>query len=349
MSFNSLDKATYQITIIDKRDVSIHLLAVCRVNVSNVDDLEKTAFLPFDRIFHNGNDTFKQGLVTGIETTYAAGTVLLESGERIKYDILVLASGSKWEGALDFPDKTPEIGEFLRSNRQAIGAASSIVLAGGGAVGIEFAGEIRDIWPTKEITVVHGGDMLVNDIYPARFRQALQKGLENRGIKVILGDFIDDFPGAGVNVVITRKGKTIKADLVLKTRGPKPNTNFIVSSLGESSVSANGKVKVLSTMQLEGHLNIFALGDIVEFKEQSQAAKAVTHASIVVANIINYFNGTRMKLYKGSYEMALITNGKKGGIAYIGVLWGIVLGDWFARMTKSPTLVVGRYAASRGY
>ncbi|KAJ7578203.1 FAD/NAD(P)-binding domain-containing protein [Mycena floridula] len=347
-----LDKSQYHITLIDRRDVSIHLIAMPRVNVVDVDNLEKTAFLPFDRIFQGGNGTFKQGIVIGIELKEGAqsgGAVILEGGERIPYDVLVIASGSKWEGAIDFPDNTMQITEFIRANRKAIKDADSIVLAGGGAVGLEFAGEIRDVWPNKAITIVHGGDLLLNDAYPAKFRKTAQKGVEQRGIKVILGDFIDEFPEHGSDSVRTRNGQTLKADLVLKTRGPKPNTTFIVSSLGAGSVSENGKIKLHKTLQLKNHPDIFAMGDVADFKEQSQSMKAMGHAKIVAANIISYFNGKPLTEYKGTFEMAVITNGRTSGVAYVGLLWGIVMGGWFAKMIKSQTLFVNVHAANKGY
>jgi hypothetical protein len=38
-----------------------------------------------------------------------------------------------------------------------------------------------------------------------------------------------------------------------------------------------------------------------------------------------------------------------GGVAYVGMLWGITLGDWFARMMKSQTLMVSQLRAGYGY
>lgn len=40
---------------------------------------------------------------------------------------------------------------------------------------------------------------------------------------------------------------------------------------------------------------------------------------------------------------------QNGGTAYFGVLWGLVFGDWFARMIKSKTLMVDKFRQGLGY
>jgi len=56
-----------------------------------------------------------------------------------------------------------------------------------------------------------------------------------------------------------------------------------------------------------------------------------------------------MKEYKGSLELIVVTNGRNGGKAYFGVLWGITLGDWFARLIKSRGLLVSMTRKAMGY
>jgi len=70
-------------------------------------------------------------------------------------------------------------------------------------------------------------------------------------------------------------------------------------------------VKVNPTLQLAGHPRIFALGDIIDWKEQKQAAKAVGHITIVSNNILTLVGlKSSFKNYKGSIEMIALTNGK---------------------------------------
>jgi apoptosis-inducing factor 2 len=85
-------------------------------------------------------------------------------------------------------------------------------------------------------------------------------------------------------------------------------------SLGENIFNATGHVKIENTFQLPGHPDIFALGDIIEWPEQKQAAKTHGQAEIVVANVLSVLESKQPKsVYKGSTEMILITNGKVRG------------------------------------
>ncbi|KAF8667838.1 hypothetical protein AX14_006285, partial [Amanita brunnescens Koide BX004] len=231
--------------------------------------------------------------------------------------------------------------EFIKNSRDAFEKAQRIAIAGGGAVGLELAGELRDVWPRKRITIVQGDSALLNAAYPDKYRRRAEKGVRARGVELILNDYIDTFEvgpishGTGIK---TRKGVEVEADLVVSARGPTPNTGFVESSLGAHTVNSRKYVRVRPTLQLQEYTDIFALGDIIDWKEQKQITKAWGHAAIVAANVEAYLAGRKLKEYKGSPEMAMITNGKNAGVTFIGMLWGIVLGDWFVRMVKSKSL-----------
>lgn len=70
-------------------------------------------------------------------------------------------------------------------------------------------------------------------------------------------------------------------------------------------------MKVLPTLQLHSHPRIFAGGDIIEWKEQKQAAKAPNHASVIAKNAVALLEGKEMKVtYKGSPELIAVSFGK---------------------------------------
>ncbi len=100
-------------------------------------------------------------------------------------------------------------------------------------------------------------------------------------------DFIDQVPSSETTAIKTRNGKTLEADLVIPAWGTRPNTD-ILASLGSPTLSPSGFVKVLPTFQLPEHPEIFAFGDIVDIKEQKQAAKADVHSGIVSGNVLAY-------------------------------------------------------------
>ncbi|KAJ7225274.1 hypothetical protein GGX14DRAFT_638002 [Mycena pura] len=338
-----------KVTLINAHPYAISRPTLPRMIVSDTNDLLDTALIPYDKLFTTPNASFVEGVVESIQAD-KSGHVLLKDGKQLPYDVLVLAPGSIWEGPLNIPDDSAAVKPFIAESRAKFAGAQSIVLVGGGAVGVEFAGEIKDIWPSKKVTIVHGADQLMNDTYPSNFRKGLEKGLRDRDIHLILDDFVDDLPSPGDTSVKTRRGNVISADLVITTRGPRPRTDFVGKSLGDDTLDERGQIKVKPTLQLLNHPNIFAIGDAINTVEQKQVMKAIAHSAIAAANVVAYLSGSaKLKEYKGSSEVIVVTNGKGGGRAYMGILWGITLGAWFARMIKSKTLLVPMTRGSMGY
>ena len=132
-----LDASRYNIVLINPRPYYIPLPLMPRVVVSNVDNVEDQAFPSLDKVFHNDNGTFVLGKVASIEkNTEKGGSVVLENGERIPFEVLVLATGSSLTGPFAFPDDTVKVSEFIKNGRDAFEKAQKIVIAGGGAVGL---------------------------------------------------------------------------------------------------------------------------------------------------------------------------------------------------------------------
>lgn len=84
----------------------------------------------------------------------------------------------------------------------------------------ELAGELRDIYASKNITIVHNQDLPLSDIYPEKLRRGVLKGWAARNIQFVLNDSIEDGPAEGATSVTTRNGKTITADVVVSHRPP---------------------------------------------------------------------------------------------------------------------------------
>ena len=86
---------------------------------------------------------------------------------------------------------------------------------------------------------------------------------------------------------------------------------MIAESLGQDAITASKHVKVLPTLQLPSQRSIFALGDIIDWKEEKQASKAGGHAPIITANILSLLNGSKLqKQYKTGPEVILVSNGR---------------------------------------
>jgi len=346
----TLDSSKYNLILINPLPYRIWLIAALRVTVSSQPELQQSAMASYDKLFINGKGKFVQGTVKSFEANKeGGGSVTLESGEKIDYYVLALTQGATWSGPPAFPRSDSGVKEHVESLHAKFSKAKDIVIVGGGAVGFELAGEIKDIFADKKVTVVHGEKRLLNAAYPEKMRKAAETSLRSRGVELILGDFVDFAETSEVDGVTTRSGKALKtADLVVQARGPRPNTEFVSASIGGASLSERGLIRVRPTLQLADHNDIFAAGDVIEWKEQKQAAKSSVHGLLVGANIQAYLTGGKLKNYKGSTEMIVLTNGKDAGLSYFDVLWGIMLGDWFARLAKSRGLLVPMFKGEQG-
>jgi apoptosis-inducing factor 2 len=162
------------------------------------------------------------------------------------------------------------------------------------------------------VTIVQGGDALLNKTYPDKFRTRAGANVTERGVDIVYNDYIDEFSSDFATAdgsVTTRHGKKIKADLVVPTRGGRPNTGFLKGS--EIPINEYGQIRVEDTLQIKGFRNVFAAGDATDIREQKQAAKYLVHIDVVVANILSLLSGAEpSKKHKPSREMIVITNGK---------------------------------------
>ena len=70
-------------------------------------------------------------------------------------------------------------------------------------------------------------------------------------------------------------------------------------------------MRVNEFLEVRGHPGVFALGDIIDWAEQKQAAKNAGHAAVVAKNVKAVLEGRKpTAVYKGSYEIILVTVGK---------------------------------------
>lgn len=336
----TLDHTRFNLVLINPRPYYLHQVSALRMVTVSDEQLVKDSLIPYDRL----GVELVQGKAVAIEEAAPGkgGAVVLESGDRIEYAALVLATGSRWFGTTDFGDSDKAVHEHINAWRQRIAKAKSVVIVGGGAVGIEQAGEIRDAYPTKKITIIHGGKLLLNGAYPDKFRKNIERRVRERGIDVITSDYVDSIPEHDTaRDLTTRNGKVVKeVDLFLPAFGSRPNAEWI-ASLGAGVLSDGGRVKTLPTLEVAGHPGVFALGDILEWPEQKQAGKVAFHAGVVAPNLVSFLGGKpQKKVYKGTFEGIIIPIGKLHGALYFDILWGITLGAWVTSLFKGKTLFI---------
>lgn len=340
--------ADYNIVLIDRREYYWHLIAGLRAPLDA--QIQEQATIPFDRVFKAGSNgrvckADAKRIDAGFVYTDAVG-----QDAQIPYKYLVVATGQKWSDELTLPNGRAEAIKQLASQGEATAAAKKILIVGGGAVGVELAGEIALKYngqKAKQVTLLHRGAGLLNDVYPDKLRNNLKSQLESAGVDVKLGASVVE--RASSTSVKLATGDVLSADLVLYTIGGQPN-NDLVKEFDASTLSPTGSVKVNDRFQMAAHANIFVVGDLADLAEQKQAAKAPGHVSVAVSNIVALAHDQNLSsaatTYKPPKELILVTVGKSGGA---GWMFGINVGSWITSMIKSKSLFIAPTRKTLGY
>lgn len=127
------------------------------------------------------------GYVNKITYQPLGTTSVAYNAESIKYDILILATGTSSSSAAFKLNSTSELTKnTLQEMAEEIKAASSICIVGAGAVGIELAGELGYRYGhTKKITLFSGIASTLEYMKPKASKKAVKK-LAHLGVETVL-------------------------------------------------------------------------------------------------------------------------------------------------------------------
>jgi NADH dehydrogenase len=279
-------------------------------------ELRSGACVPFGgftRLLGKGRVRFVRDEVVGIDRE--SNEVLLRSGGRIPFDDLVLAPGSEVSthgipGAAEhaYPMKTlrdafrirERMHGFVEAYKRGDEKRISIVVAGGGATGVEFAAETAHFFQrlVRE-GIVRASDASLSlveadpDILPtfsAGLRGRARARLAALGVEVSADTRLKEVrPGAVVTVAKDGVETTTEADVTVWTAGVKP---LVGPKEWGLPVDERGYVRTDRSFAVEGVKNMYALGDAVVVLHPKRKARvpalaqvAVREAGIVAENI----------------------------------------------------------------
>lgn len=278
-----LKKHGAKFTIISNRDSFHHNIASVRTICK--EGWAKKTMIPLKESF---GDNFKLGKV--VEVKSEDKKVLLESGEEISYDYLVLATGTTGP----FPNKLEsesydEALQHWEKLYEKLKKAEKVLVIGGGATGVEQACEVKSAYPEKEVTLVHSSEVLVSRSVNDNFQNKARGVLNRLGVKLVLGQKIEDLSAVNEDsderiTLTTNGGETIETDMVLMCVGLKTNTDAYKTSFPELVEDGSNRLKVNEFLQVEGHDNIFAVGDCNNTADTKLGFVANVQAHFVVDN-----------------------------------------------------------------
>jgi len=349
-----------EVIIVDKKDYAENPPANIRALV--VPDFNKYAVVSYQELYHNYESPFLsvQIIVAEVIKVSPNNVQIRRPNERgayeadgaaieeITFDALVAATGTRYPlfkgTALHFDQRKEEITNFI----QRIKNANHILIVGGGIVGVELVGEILDVSPQKQITIVQSGDRLVPSNSVGASSITLKRLRTFPNVKIHFGQRVDaqevlehGYSGAQ-HEYRTTKGEVVNADLAFLTAGNEaPNTEMFQHDLA-SVLAPNGYIKVRPTLQVEGHDNIFAVGDCAALTVGKLAANLPAQITTVAQNVVAILNASKLPSKYGNkgYEApGLIPLGARFGILAILSFFGKpVSGAWVSSL-KTKFLV----------
>ncbi len=194
----------------------------------------------------------------------------LKNGEEdnISYDKLVLATGSE-PYVLPIPGVELD-GVFTIANlhkaieikeRIARGKVGRAVVIGGGAIGIELAEALTDLWGV-ETSIVEYMDQLLPRVIDWSMSAMLCKHLKDNNINVFLGESALEIVGEeGSAVAVKTEKQTLEADLVIMAVGVRARSELAQEA--GLRVSEMGGIIVNKRLQTSDPA-IYAAGDCVK-------------------------------------------------------------------------------------
>jgi len=191
-------------------------------------------------------------------------------------------------------------------------SSQSVLIIGGGIVGVELAGEIVERFKDKQVTIVHSGSNLMPRS-PERAIRYTEDFFVRNGTTLIFKDKVTQQEG---NRFITQNGQVIEADIAFLCTGNVPNTDFLKNQFFSDSLNSYGFVKVNPFMQLERYANIYVAGDLTDIPEEEEklCQTAAAEVQTVISNIRLSELGLPLSRYIAGKCPILISLGKYDGI-----------------------------------
>jgi len=172
---------------------------------------------------------FIKAYVTSIDAS--TKTVHTSTSTAVRYDSLVIASGTSFATPIwSVSDGTEATKNAIADLHQRLPAAESILIAGGGAAGVETTGELGELYGTKkEITLLSGTTNLLASLQNQKIGQNAASRLQKQGVKVIHDSVrvVEHTKANGKDVLKLSNGETKTVDVYIEATGDKPNTKFV--------------------------------------------------------------------------------------------------------------------------
>ncbi len=264
------------------------------------------------------------------------------------YDYLILASGSVSHffgvaGASEhaFSLKTLEQAVALRNHilyrfERALCEANPerrkrmlrFAIVGGGPTGVEFAGALMELIrgplvknyteldPREmQVLLLEAADRLL-PTFPENLSSYAAKHLAEMGVEIHLRALVSQIEPDGIWL---KDGTKIPLETVIWTAGVRG-----LSFSADLPTERNGQVRVLPTLQVPTHPEVYVIGDLALLEEGGQplpmlAPVATQKGNAAARNILRQINGDEPEPFRFKNRGAMVTLGRNAAVAHV---WG---------------------------
>jgi NAD(P)H-nitrite reductase large subunit len=204
-----------------------------------------------------------------VKLSLADKTVTLDSGDNVKYEKLLIATGGKpFVPKMEGTDKdgvftftTLEDAEQLTKKINATNAKSALVI-GAGLIGISVTEAL--VKRGLKVTLVELQDKILSLLLDPKASDIVEDVVKKAGVTIITGQSVQRIVGKpennhAVGRVFLTKGETVPTDLVIVAIGVIPRTEIVTGT----EVKTNRGIIVDNFMQTNIS-DVYASGDVAE-------------------------------------------------------------------------------------
>jgi 3-phenylpropionate/trans-cinnamate dioxygenase ferredoxin reductase subunit len=155
---------------------------------------------------------------------------MLDNGERINYEKLILATGSRVR-ELPIPGITLAGVHYLRNINDVLAiqagfkSGARLVIVGAGYIGLEVAAVA--VTRGLDVTILETEDRAMNRVVAPEISDYFQRRHREAGVKIEFGRLVQEFKGDNtLTEIVCADGFTVPADLCIVGIGILPNTDI---------------------------------------------------------------------------------------------------------------------------
>lgn len=197
--------------------------------------------------------------------------VVIEGGENVPYDKLMVATGSKpFVPPMQGMEKIAKKFSFMKKDdakavKEAVFDGARVLIVGAGLIGLKAAEALEHY--NAKMTVVDLANRILPSILDEAASEIMQKHIESKGVRFILNTSVSEF---SENSAKLSNGETVDFDMVILAVGVHPNVELIKEAGGNV-----GRGIITDNRQQTSLKDIYAAGDCTESYDISIEANRI--------------------------------------------------------------------------